>query len=661
MDSDNRTAANRVTKPPRRIACVRCRTRKKRCDHAIPVCGECKKSGSECIQAGVRRSGSVTTVPTAYLQQLETQLSELQGPSSPRQGLIAPVDEEAAGHGDDQESGYPSPMDNDSQFQPWAPDLTIEVAADDLSPMASTRNAAPSTCSRDTALSQRRPASRTSNITHESLLTKQREQASIGKDWLDHYAHVYFCHIQPQWSFLDEEAWNRQFDAWNTSASKLEGAQLFILHLVLAIGALLSSSYRHDCPHLTHAQKLHKSAVRHHLLAVNQHPDPLIRTQAFLLILIHAFHDSSHDAVQSSIMVALMNCGNLMGQDDSQVLGGDRYSSYNLLRKQCIMSCHIVNEVISSAWTFDQPFMFEMLDEEIFGNVSKMVIDPGQAGFYEHLFQLRRIQSKIRHSNKKLQRLDPSDPFRERCRMRLKQELQDWKESVQSFVSASPPDNVVYHEPGSLFKLYDYGISILMQERPSMMGVEDIGQLVECCSEACRTFRSSQQANSVIYWTWTALMYQFRIGVMLLYCFYMTPPMLRTPVFSLDTTLSGIENCRQTLEGFASRWPTALVFLQTYQLLAQATFDGFPLGAGSNTGTLESPTTPALCATQQSSSEWKSQMVALITELKLQHVHQAVVTLVQEMVHNPRALDPELGDMEFAPTLTLGELDLFNF
>ncbi|KAF4463270.1 hypothetical protein FALBO_9910 [Fusarium albosuccineum] len=608
MEPDNRVSANRVTKPPRRIACVRCRTRKKRCDHAIPVCGECKKSGSECIQAGIRRSGSVTTVPTAYLQQLETQLSELQDPSSPRQGLITAVDEEAAGHGDDQESGYPSPMDNDSQFQPWAPDLTIEVAADDPSPMASTRNAAPSTCSRDTSLSQRRPASRTSNITHDTQLTKQRERALIGKDWLDHYAHVYFCHIQPQWSFLDEEAWNRHFNAWNTAASKLEGAQLFILHLVLAIGALLSSSYRHDCPHLTHAQKLQKSAVRHHLLAVNQHPDPLIRTQAFLLILIHAFHDSSHDAVQSSIMVALMNCGNL-----------------------------------------------------IFTNVSKMEIDPGQAGFYEHLFQLRRIQSKIRHSNKKLQRLDPSDPFRERCRMRLKQELQDWKESVQSFVSASPPDNVVYHEPGSLFKLYDYGISILMQERPSMMGVEDIGQLVECCSEACRTFRSSQQANSVIYWTWTALMYQFRIGVMLLYCFYMTPPMLRTPVFSLDTTLSGIENCRQTLEGFASRWPTALVFLQTYQLLAQATFDGFSLGAGSNTGTLESPTTPALCATQQSSSEWKSQMVALITELKLQHVHQAVVTLVQEMVHNPRALDPELGDMEFAPTLTLGELDLFNF
>jgi hypothetical protein len=125
--------------------------------------------------------------------------------------------------------------------------------------------------------------------------------------------------------------------------------------------------------------------------------------------------------------------------------------------------------------------------------------------FHERLFQLRYIQSKIRHTDKKLQRLDLSDPFRGSCRLRLKHELQGWKANVQAFTSSTPPDNVVYHEPQSLFKLYDYGLSILMQENLSMMCVEDVSQLIECCSEACRTFRTTQQTNPLMYWTWTAV------------------------------------------------------------------------------------------------------------------------------------------------------------
>lgn len=134
-----------------------------------------------------------------------------------------------------------------------------------------------------------------------------------------------------------------------------------------------------------------------------------------------------------------------------------------------------------------------------------MTFRKGESGFFEHLFQLRCIQSRIRHYNKKLQKLDPSDPFRERCRVRLKDELREWKESIQAVTSCSPRDDLIYHEPVSLSKLYDYSLSILMQERPCMMGVDDVGQLVESCSEACRTFQSSQENDSLIYLTWSAV------------------------------------------------------------------------------------------------------------------------------------------------------------
>ena len=134
-----------------------------------------------------------------------------------------------------------------------------------------------------------------------------------------------------------------------------------------------------------------------------------------------------------------------------------------------------------------------------------MPVKSNPSGFFEHLFQLRCIQSKIRHYNKKLQKLDPTDPFRERCRVRLKGELRVWKENVRGLINSSPSDDLVYHDLGSLSKLYDYSLSILMQERPCTMGREDVSQLVECCSEACRTFRQSQDNDSTLYRTWSAV------------------------------------------------------------------------------------------------------------------------------------------------------------
>lgn len=142
---------------------------------------------------------------------------------------------------------------------------------------------------------------------------------------------------------------------------------------------------------------------------------------------------------------------------------------------------------------------------QIYKYATEIPSSNSEAGFHGHLFQLRCIQSRIRHFNKKLQKLDAADPFRETCRLRLKDELAAWKQRIEPLTNSSPKGDLVYHEPGSLSKLYDYSLSILMQERPCMTGPEEVGYLVECCSEACRTFQSYQENNSVIYRTWTAV------------------------------------------------------------------------------------------------------------------------------------------------------------
>ncbi|EXL45947.1 hypothetical protein FOCG_11941 [Fusarium oxysporum f. sp. radicis-lycopersici 26381] len=490
----------------------------------------------------------------------------------------------------------------------------------------------------------------------------RHDLTSIGSDWLGHYAEIYFRHAQPQWSFLDEDDWNTKYQAWMTSPSAVDDTHVFILLLALAVGALLSSSYHQNCPYLTHASRLYETAVRDYLGSITQHQSALTRTQASILMVIYSWHDSSHNILQNSIMMVLMNCQNLIDQmradEDKQ---SENTTALRSLQRRCIMSCHIVNEIVSSAWSYPQSFVLETLDDKMFQYASKMKADLESPDFYERLFQLRCIQSKIRHTNKRLRLLDPSDPFRESFRLRLKTELQDWKTSIQLLTSSTPSDEVVYHETQALLKLYDYGVSILMQENLSILCVQDIGQLIECCSEACRTFRQSQQSNPLIYWTWTALMYQFRLGVMLLYCYFITPRTMQTPIFSYESTLDGIQSCRLTLENFSTRWPQSVVYFQAFQLLADKAFESSYGEAIANQTALESPEALTRCLTSGSSGEWIANMEAVVMELKSQHVHHAVVALIQDIIKRSSVEDFNMEAIGFVPNLDLDSLGLFGF
>ena len=156
-------------------------------------------------------------------------------------------------------------------------------------------------------------------------------------------------------------------------------------------------------------------------------------------------------------------------------------------------------------------------------------------------------------------------------------------------------------------------------------------------------------------------MYQFRLGVMLLYCYAMTPPILRTPVFSHAETISGLESCQATLEKFSVLWPRALVFLRTYQLLAESTFDGTMFGQLGDGTILESPSSQSLYGSLSVESKRKSQMQDYIVELKMLNVHQAVIVLVEEMVHKPQTAVSEYDGADFMPNMALADLDLVNF
>ncbi|KAF9730968.1 hypothetical protein PMIN02_008892 [Paraphaeosphaeria minitans] len=55
-------------------ACVRCKARKQRCDQLLPACGNCERSGVECVGHDV--DGSI--VPRSYLKNLEDHVARLE-------------------------------------------------------------------------------------------------------------------------------------------------------------------------------------------------------------------------------------------------------------------------------------------------------------------------------------------------------------------------------------------------------------------------------------------------------------------------------------------------------------------------------------------------------------------------------------------------------
>lgn len=156
-------------------------------------------------------------------------------------------------------------------------------------------------------------------------------------------------------------------------------------------------------------------------------------------------------------------------------------------------------------------------------------------------------------------------------------------------------------------------------------------------------------------------MYQFRLGVMLLYCYAMTPPVLRTPVFSHPETVAGLESCQATLEKFSALWPRALVFHRAYQLLAESTFDPAVPGQLCDGAMLGSPSSQSLYGSLALEGKRKALMQDYIVELKILNVHQAVIVLVEEMVYKPQAAVSEYDGMDFMPNMALADLDLVNF
>lgn len=111
-------------KPPRRIACVRCRRTKKKCDHAVPTCGQCSRAGVECRQLRAQRTGDYITVPLSFYQHLEAKARD--GEPSSSSPSPSNLSQNHAGQGWMANAGVPpTPPSVDNGGAPQTPEISM--------------------------------------------------------------------------------------------------------------------------------------------------------------------------------------------------------------------------------------------------------------------------------------------------------------------------------------------------------------------------------------------------------------------------------------------------------------------------------------------------------------------------------------------------------
>ena len=153
-------------------------------------------------------------------------------------------------------------------------------------------------------------------------------------------------------------------------------------------------------------------------------------------------------------------------------------------------------------------------------------------------------------------------------------------------------------------------------------------------------------------------MYQFRVGIMALYCYWIIPPTLRSPDSSTRNIFEGAQACLTTIARFANRWPDASIFLRAYQLLAEVTLNVASVN-GVYGPLLSASGAPDIAPTFP--KHRKMDIEGYIMGLRMQHVHHAVISLIEEMVYKIRPQYMQGDGMDFVTSLPFEGMDLFDF
>ncbi|EEU36119.1 uncharacterized protein NECHADRAFT_87205 [Fusarium vanettenii 77-13-4] len=562
------------TSPPP-IACMRCRRRKKKCDRHLPKCGECRRSSAECVRFQERKPRDVATVPWCYVQDLESRLVQVEKELAFCKERLARVHR----HG--------SQVVGEDEQPPASNGVVIASPMEDIPP--------------EDALSS--PAE---HQPHDLGHLKANDLSN------------YFQYVHPSWPFLDQIQLSQWFHDYTSRGISLEDYQLYFIHLVCAIGACYSSPSDRQCPHVSRSRELYTDAL-HIYLADAVSEEHKFRTKAYLLLIVYAFHCPTpfqlHDTTNEAILEITERLSTFQIPSTFLPLDFDDIDEATVAEDKdnrvLLIYCYTAFEIIASLWNRSFQVLVGSLDDKILDQGIWLTFGGGSMpADLEHMFAIRRIQSKVRRLWSQFTAFPEQEETRRRQTAEIRAELEQWKAMIP-LVSSTVDGSMSYH-PLAMLKTYDYSICSLYQHETVVPSIEDYSILLSAASENSRCFRRIQKFF-MIYSTWGGLLEQFSIGVILLSCFWGTPLLCRTAAFQAPDALQALEDCQQTLTGFAQKWEAAEIYLEAYTLLLSHT----PITA---------------CKDTVPSEDFRSRMESIICELENRGVTMAILTLMRRML-----------------------------
>ncbi|KAJ5627637.1 hypothetical protein N7490_009865 [Penicillium lividum] len=583
----------------REIACARCFRLKRKCDHSKPVCGECRRKGAECLPARSRRSGDSITVPLAYLKDLERAVAELEGRS---RAEVRDVGVQTDSIPDDDlcmswETRDKSELPDDNTLVLFATSPSQDRISRPISQLSFTDNF---------------------SLNEETLdflrFDKSSVYPSIGDDspWLTElYTNIFFSISHREWPFLNETTWR----AWERD--HLDGREewrTFFLRMVYAIGASLCSIMRHDPAHSVRSKELYASAMNYYPHVVS-HSSMVLQVQASLLLIVYALHSPSSNEIATSVASIVPFCTAAMTEirkyaranPDGEVTA----ASGEALTENMFIACYMLNVIIASGWDRPVSDAYKAVEEDMctLGDIIQPPVNTNPA--LSHLFRLRKIQANIRRSleSSRWQLTEQKDALSSS----LKSALDVWRQDIPRYGTANVSSG--YYNPNWMAKLYDYSILILMEDKHNFLDHEGTEEIFGAVVEVCIKYRRLQEEGHVMCFTWSALVYQFRAGIMLLYLIWATRSTADSSYLQRDQTYNSpeaIEACTKSLACFADQWSDALPYLRIFEFLQQNLYSDTAV-----------PGVDAL----------KLEAEFYLERLKEKYLHRAILGMIEDMMY----------------------------
>ncbi|KAH9231224.1 hypothetical protein K456DRAFT_38829 [Colletotrichum gloeosporioides 23] len=359
------------------------------------------------------------------------------------------------------------------------------------------------------------------------------------------YVKEYFTSAHPMWPFLHRQQWEDWWKYWSGPARQMNspGSQTFFVDM------------------------------------------------SSLLLTVHAMHldsvrdlfDCASESVKNCALSDLSYQRSRRKAPSTQQHGID-----DVVQKMVTRTCLVIDIIISNTMEHSLCSENSLMDDdnmsELDGSVSSEELrlgnpfefnsaapSPADVALEEHIFQLRRIQYRILKITRRLEHDAQREghPVPNLWRSWPRHDLDRWIHDIDS-LSDSAERQRKFQSSAWLQKLANYtAISLFPNPYLAIRG-GDSKHLVTAACSVLVSFRRFRVRDHTTCYTWTALLHQFQAGICVVFCLWATPTHHQMALYDRRPVCQALFACLATLIDFASKWSSAQVFRDVFELLMEA-------------------------------------------------------------------------------------------